>query len=64
MKRGGGFLNLPTLAERRRRGDLIEMFKITNIPNYINFVEPGISITRDFIEKRFKLAKQDVGIIF
>ena len=33
-------LNLPTLAERRKRGDLIEMFKITNLPNYINFVEP------------------------
>ena len=33
-------LNLPTSAERRRRGDLIEMFKITNLTNYINFVEP------------------------
>lgn len=33
-------LKLPTLEERRRRGDLIEMFKIKNSPNYINFVEP------------------------
>ena len=33
-------LKLPTLEERRRRGDLIEMFKIKNSPTYINFVEP------------------------
>ena len=33
-------MKLPTLEERRRRGDLIEMFKIKNSPNYINFVEP------------------------
>lgn len=48
-------LNLPTLAERRRRGDLIEMFKITNLPNYINFVEPlryFNSISRNWHNKR------------
>ncbi len=34
-------LDLPTLEERRRRReDLIEMFKIKNSPNYINFVDP------------------------
>jgi len=33
-------LDLPTLEERRRRGDLIEMFKIKNSPNYINFEDP------------------------
>ena len=47
--------NLPTLEERRRRGDLIEMFKIKNSPNYINFVEPiryFDSISRDRHNKR------------
>ena len=33
-------LGLPTLEERRRRGDLIEMYKITNSENYINLEEP------------------------
>ncbi len=32
-------LDLLMLEERRRRGDLIEMFKIKNSPNYINFVD-------------------------
>ncbi|XP_065675726.1 uncharacterized protein LOC136091934 [Hydra vulgaris] len=33
-------LGLPTLQERRRRGDLIEMFKILNSTEYIRFEEP------------------------
>jgi ribonucleases P/MRP protein subunit RPP40 len=33
-------LNLPLLEERRRRGDLIEMFKIINSNGYTNFLEP------------------------
>ena len=33
-------LNLPLLEERRRRGDLIEMYKIINLNGYINFLEP------------------------
>ena len=37
---GRRILNLPSLAERRRRGDLIEMFKITNLTNHVYFVEP------------------------
>ena len=33
-------LALPTLEDRRRRGDLIEMFKIVNSDNYVKFEEP------------------------
>ena len=33
-------LSLPLLEERRRRGDLIEMYKITNSTGYVNFLEP------------------------
>ncbi|XP_065675757.1 uncharacterized protein LOC136091965 [Hydra vulgaris] len=33
-------LGLPTLQERRRRGDLIEIFKILNSTEYIRFEEP------------------------
>jgi ribonuclease P/MRP protein subunit RPP40 len=32
-------LNLPLLKDRRTRGDLIEMFKISNSKGYINFPE-------------------------
>jgi hypothetical protein len=48
-------LNLQALEERRRKGDLIEMFKIKYSPNYINFVEPLSyfdSISRNRHKKR------------
>ena len=33
-------LDLPLLQERRRRGDLIEMYKTVNSNGYINLIEP------------------------
>ena len=48
-------LNLPTLEERRKRGDLIEMYNIKNSPKYIYFVELLIyfdSMSRDQHNKR------------
>jgi len=33
-------LNLPLSEDRRRRGYLIEMFKLTNSKGYVNFLEP------------------------
>ena len=32
-------MGLPTLKDRRRRGDLIEMYKVANSDNYVNFEE-------------------------
>jgi hypothetical protein len=48
-KRGG------CVRRKEKKGDLIEMFKITSLSNYINFVEPlryFDSISRDHHNKR------------